>query len=198
MRIAAARSIVRKTKREVFKMATLFNLLKQEHRDVQKLLVQIDANLDHGVPDNEIWGDFDEMSDRLFAHARAEEDVIYSQMREREESKDFAYEAIEEHQVVVNILAKLQAAERIDDRWRGRFKVLKELVETHIKEEESSGFARLRKAFDTNELEQMADDMETAEVSVMESDVHPEMYTDWFKRSQLGQRHAQAPRVPSR
>lgn len=158
---------------------SLFSLLKAEHREVERLLGQILTMLKSGKNDREVIGVFREMSEKLFAHAKAEESVVYTMMRAREETRKFAYEALEEHQIVVNLLAKLQTSEIIDDQWRGRFKILMEAVVHHVEEEESTAFAQMRKAFGRDELEKMAGEMEIAETSVREGALSPEMFSDW-------------------
>lgn len=163
---------------------SLFTLLKTEHREVERLLGQIQTMLKAGREDREVIDTFREMSEKLFAHAKAEESVVYSQLRERDETKKFAYEALEEHQIVVNLLAKLQASDVVTDQWRGRFKILMEAVVHHVEEEESTAFPLMRKAFSREELEKMAEDMEIAEVSVKEGALSPAMFSDWSQETQ--------------
>ncbi|MGE5293849.1 MAG: hemerythrin domain-containing protein, partial [Solirubrobacterales bacterium] len=62
--------------------------------------------------------------------------------------KEIAFEAIEEHRAAKMVLSDLHEAAVDDPRWAARCKVLKELVEHHIEEEESDVFEAARQVFD--------------------------------------------------
>jgi hemerythrin-like domain-containing protein len=51
--------------------------------------------------------------------------------------------------------------------WAAELKVLRELVEHHVEEEESTGFSRARHEFDKDELNAMAQRFQTRKAQLM-------------------------------
>jgi hemerythrin superfamily protein len=101
---------------------------------------------------------FKKIKDELTAHAKAEQKVLYTRMKktEEEDATDFALEGGVEHELVEQLLDQLsRSRQKGSDEWMARAKVLKELVQHHVDEEESEGFKAARQAFDERELEKM-------------------------------------------
>jgi hypothetical protein len=70
-----------------------------------------------------------------------------------EASRSFAHEGANEHQIVERQLQKLSAdADKTGEQWAAELRVLRELVEHHVEEEESTGFSCARRNFDKDEL----------------------------------------------
>src|SRR5215469_9066959 len=94
---------------------------------------------------------FEEMKTKLLAHAHAEQEVLYRRLQssQSETSRTFAHEGANEHQIVEGQLQKLSAAgDYMTDQWTAGLKVLRDLVEHHVEEEESTGFSRARDEFE--------------------------------------------------
>lgn len=72
----------------------------------------------------------------LKLHAVSEEKAVYAVCQKMDEMKDLAFHSFEEHQVADALLKKALVT-RSRDQWIARVKVLAELVEHHIEEEES-------------------------------------------------------------
>jgi hemerythrin superfamily protein len=92
----------------------------------------------------------------LIPHARAEEKTIYALFRIRalEEDKemlDLANEGYEEHLVADGLIENLKTLSTDDERWIPMFKVLKDILEHHIHEEESEIFKECKKVFSKEE-----------------------------------------------
>ena len=103
---------------------------------------------------------FKEMMAKLLAHSKAEAEVLYKPMKksEEEETRAFALEGENEHQHVERQLKDMaRAASKTTEPWTAKLTVLKELVEHHVKEEESTGFKSARAEFDKAELERMGE-----------------------------------------
>jgi hemerythrin-like domain-containing protein len=70
------------------------------------------------------------------------------------------FEALEEHRAVHKlVLPDLKKTDPTSDKFSGRAKVLKELVEHHADEEEKEMFKMAKKAMSTDELKKLGEQM---------------------------------------
>ena len=95
-------------------------------------------------------------ADELVAHMVIEEHVFYPRIREL--MKDMVGESYEEHTTARFALARALTAKG-EDQVKARFTVLKELIEHHVKEEEDDLFKSVKKALDSEELEELGKKM---------------------------------------
>ena len=133
--------------------------LKKDHKEVKQLLDQILESEDSG----ERKRLFEEMATSLLAHAHAEDKVFYSALKKEggDEGQELALEGEEEHKLVEQLVETLRKARRVDSHsWQARCKVLKDLVEHHVEEEESEFFDKAEEEFDKEQLEQMGQKFE--------------------------------------
>lgn len=79
----------------------------------------------------------------LALHAAVEEKLVYPLLREEDED-DEVNEAVVEHHVVKLLIVELEAMKQPGSMLDAKFKVLGEIVEHHVKEEESEMFPKLR------------------------------------------------------
>jgi hemerythrin-like domain-containing protein len=96
--------------------------------------------------------------DKLLAHAQAEQKILYRRLQKSENAKarKFAFEGEVEHEVVENQLQQLaRMRNKGSEQWTARLTFLKEAVEKHVEEEESTGFSCAHDEFDTEELEKL-------------------------------------------
>jgi hemerythrin superfamily protein len=100
-----------------------------------------------------------EIADQLLPHAHAEQNVLYKKMEKSkdEETRKFAYEGTNEHQIIEQQVEQLlRARDKGGERWTAEATVLKELVDHHVGEEEGTGFKCARREFDSETLEKMS------------------------------------------
>jgi iron-sulfur cluster repair protein YtfE (RIC family) len=83
----------------------------------------------------------------LTLHAKMEEAIFYPALRKagKAQEKDSVLEAAEEHGVVKDLIAKIQRLEGRDETLKAKLTVLKESVEHHVREEESTIFEEARR-----------------------------------------------------
>ena len=97
----------------------------------------------------------------LQMHAHAEQETLYACIREIDGLKPFALEGQEEHDIAESLLMQLQAM-NFENDWNdevaSKAKVLAELVEHHIDEEEKEFFPEIRKYMIPIELEGLRDE----------------------------------------
>jgi hemerythrin superfamily protein len=79
----------------------------------------------------------------LALHAAVEEKLVYPLLREEDE-EDEVNEAVVEHHVMKLLIVELEAMKEANAMLDAKFKVLGEIVEHHVKEEESDMFPKLR------------------------------------------------------
>lgn len=109
-------------------------LLRQQHRELEALFAELETtkNREDLVRQLVI---------SLEAHTWIEEKILYPAGLEVDPAMTF--EAFEEHSLIQFMLHKIVETEADDEAFLPRVKVLKEIVEHHIKEEEEEYFARL-------------------------------------------------------
>jgi len=140
--------------------------LHNDHSEVDSLMDQIVKSED-GAQRAAL---FDEMRTKLLAHAHAEQEVLYRALEagQSEASRTFAHEGANEHTIVERQLQKMSADhDKTGEQWTAELKVLRELVEHHVEEEESTGFSCARGEFDKDELEAMAERFQTRKAQWM-------------------------------
>lgn len=153
--------------REMLGMAEgILQILHQDHEEVSKLIEEI-----MGTDDNkQRTALFKEVMMMLIAHSNAESDILYKPMKksDNEESRSFALEGENEHEHVEMQLKEMaRATTKTNEAWTAKLTVLKELVQHHVKEEESTGFKCARSEFDAAELEKMGQRFEKAKEKEM-------------------------------
>ncbi len=96
----------------------------------------------------------------LVPHAKAEEEVLYVHMKDEEELRTDGFEGVCEHAIAENLLNEIKETSD-QDEWVAKVKVLAELVEHHVKEEEEEMFKECRKELDEELLVQLRGEYES-------------------------------------
>lgn len=98
----------------------------------------------------------------LTVHAEMEEQLFYPALRKAggREDRDMVLEAYEEHGVVKDLVAKIEAIEGRDETLKAKLTVLKELVQHHVKEEESEIFGEARERLGDERLQRLGEEMQ--------------------------------------
>jgi hemerythrin superfamily protein len=120
-------------------------LLKEDHREVQKIFRDFRRLSRNGGNDGEKRRMVMQACEMLTVHAQIEEEIFYPAMR-RHADEDAMDEAIVEHDGAKDLIAQLQDMEPGDHLFDAKFTVLGEMVKHHIEEEESRIFPKAKKA----------------------------------------------------
>ena len=110
---------------------SVVRMLKDDHAKVKRLFEDYqaaDTRRKHEIAPTIIR--------ELEVHAELEERFIYPAIRTHIDADELMNEAIEEHHVVHLLLAELKKLKTSDEHVDAKFKVLGELVNAHIEEEE--------------------------------------------------------------
>lgn len=152
----AAKKNARKTstRKSSARRQDIFSVIKKDHRTVESLFKKI-AGADSEMECESLY---EELRSELTAHADAEEAVVYPRLKEKDATREIAFESVEEHALVTYLLEKLDDTEMEEEKWMAALTVLKEVVSHHVEEEESEMFPKMRRAFKKSELEEMCQD----------------------------------------
>ena len=128
-------------------------LLKQDHETVRGLLER--ATKSSGERRSQVLAKIEK---EVKIHTQIEEEIFYPAYRDAVSKKDdrrLYFEAVEEHRVVDLVMPDVENG--TDDEVAAHVKVLKELIEHHADEEESSMFPKAKKLFDRDELRELGE-----------------------------------------
>jgi hemerythrin-like domain-containing protein len=143
-------------------MPNAITMLKSDHATVKRLLRELDETTERGVKTRENL--VQQIERELKMHAQLEEEVFYPAFKavtQGSDSEDLFYEAAEEHHIVDMVLPALKSANPRSKEFGAKAKVLKDLIEHHVKEEETQMFQEARKLFSDEQLRELGDLMQT-------------------------------------
>lgn len=148
-------------------MPDVLTLLKEDHDKVKKLFKEVNELSDGAHATRRKL--FEKIDEELSLHAKLEETIFYPAFKAKSkaasEERDEILEAYEEHASVKDLLRKLEATDPADETYKAKVQVLSELVEHHVKEEETEMFKQAKKLFSSEELEEIGAQIETAKES---------------------------------
>jgi len=136
--------------------------LKDQHDQTRKLLNDLETTTDRGVKTRtELLSKLDV---ELRHHMQLEEEIFYPAFKEAvklKKDKVLYFEAKEEHAAADRVLKDMVRVDVASLAFGGKAKVLKELVEHHIEEEEEGMFPIAKEVFDKKELRVLGERMES-------------------------------------
>jgi len=136
------------------------DLLKKDHEEVRNLLSQLVATTDRAEKGRrELLGKIEQ---ELAAHTKIEEEIFYPAFRDAggKEERVMYHEAVEEHRAAEDlVLPDLKKTDPTSAQFSGRAKVLKELIEHHIEDEEEEMFPKAKKLLSSEDLQALGEKM---------------------------------------
>ncbi|MFN4282702.1 MAG: hemerythrin domain-containing protein [Alphaproteobacteria bacterium] len=144
----------------------ILTALKNDHKELKNILSDIEETTERAGKTRATL--FAKFKEEIVAHARAEEKVVYGELLEvlKKDDRDTILEGYEEHHLVDIWVPEIDKLEPTDEIWAAKCKVLKEMLEHHIKEEEDEIFAMVREEFDTAALKTMAERFEALKMQI--------------------------------
>lgn len=142
-------------------MPNAITMLKSDHATIKRLMRELDETGERAVKQRETL--VEQIEQVVKMHAQIEEEVFYPAFKAKTrgtEEEELFYEAAEEHHVVDMVLPALKAANPKSHEFGAKAKVLKDLLEHHIKEEEKEMFAHAREVFSEDQLRELGDLMQ--------------------------------------
>jgi len=123
-------------------------LLEQQHRQVEQLFARIESGESRLLT---------ELADALAGHMAIEQEIFYPAVHALE--SDRVSESFEEHSIAELALRRALRTQPNDDQFKARVKVLKELIEHHVEEEEQGLFPAVEKQLSAEALETLGGQM---------------------------------------
>ena len=148
-------------------MPNAISMLKADHVAVKRLLKELNATTDRAVKERVRL--VNEIEREIKTHSQIEEEVFYPAFKaatEKTDAVDMFYEAEEEHHLVDMLLPALVHANPKSHEFEAKAKVLMELIEHHVKDEEGEMFPKARQVFDEDQLRQLGDLMTARKASI--------------------------------
>ena len=118
-------------------------LIKDDHRKVEQLFAEFEATGDRAKKAKARI--VAQIIQELKLHAHLEETIFYPALRKRAEDEEIVLEGYEEHETIKFVIAELEGIDPEHERFDVRVKVLQELVEHHVEEEEKEMLPEARK-----------------------------------------------------
>ena len=167
------------------------DLLKADHQKVRELLTQLSETTSRATKRR---GELlEKIRLELEVHTTIEEEIFYPAFREagkKGDDEEMYFEALEEHRAAGDlVLPDLLSTEVTSEKFAGRAKVLKELVEHHAEEEEKEMFPRARQLLDKDMLRELGERMMARKQELMAAG--PEMLMQMKQQKLSGQSASQ-------
>lgn len=156
-------------------MMDAIELLKQQHREVEALFEKYEKLGDKASAEKERL--FTQIADRLAAHASIEEKFFYPSVN-GDDTEDLLLEAAEEHLAAKRVIADLLDLPPTDETFDAKVKVLKELIEHHVGEEEKELFPMVKKMAEKDALMDLGIQMEVMFKELLQSEPRADVPTE--------------------
>jgi hemerythrin superfamily protein len=145
----------------------ILDTLKREHEKVKSLLADL-----QGAESADERGELvRKIKAALVPHTKAEEKVVYDAIiaTGEDEAQTDGFEGYLEHEWAAKTLERLETADPTSAEHKAAAKVLKDLVEHHIEEEEANVWRDVRENFDKEDRLRMNVEFEAAKQQVARS-----------------------------
>lgn len=150
--------------------------LKGEHAEVATMMKAILSKKDSvDVADvRERNRVFEVIREKLTAHAKAEEAVVYPSFERADgpELKEEVEHSVDDHHRIESLIEELHTMDAGAAGWMPMFEELHELVTAHVQEEENVVFPQAREALSVEELKAIDERYQAAEAEVLEQVSH--------------------------
>ncbi|UVM29923.1 hemerythrin domain-containing protein [Pseudomonas sp. B21-021] len=146
------------------------DLLKTDHEKVKGILNQLSESTDRALKKRAEL--LEKLELEITIHTQLEEQILYPAFKEAggKEQDEMYYEAKEEHRTVDSlVLPDLKSTDPSTPEFAGRVKVVKELLEHHIEEEETEMFPQAKKLLGNAKLDELGKEMEVMKASLKKS-----------------------------
>jgi hemerythrin-like domain-containing protein len=131
--------------------ATIYDILKIEHRDVKKLFKQI---VDEERFQENIYS---QIKTALQLHMAGEEKLLYPRLENNAETRVITLESFEEHDLGKKLINDIDSSTDMDEKF-AKLKVLSEAINMHVKEEEDELFKKAKRVLNDEDERVIAQD----------------------------------------
>lgn len=154
----------------------IITLILDDHKPLKMLIKVLKDTKKHSL--RERRKAFEEFATHLELHAKPEERVLYTHMKEEDEMREEAYEGDVEHELADQMVEEAKRTSGDDDLWSARVKVLAELVEHHITDEEQDVLPDFRKHSTAEDRVRLGQEFLAAKTELLEVEMPAEQATE--------------------
>lgn len=129
----------------------IINLILEDHKPLKEM---IETLKDEDVDAEDKMACFEEFAPTLVAHAKPEEETLYKAMKEDEDLRTEGFEGEVEHTLADQLIEEIKRTQD-EDEWCAKVKVLAEIVEHHIEEEEENLLPDYKKSSERDERQEL-------------------------------------------
>lgn len=141
--------------------ANIFDVLKKDHEKVRGLFKQV---MRKKQSPEAVWP---EIQKELNLHMEGEEKLLYPFLQAKAETHEITMESIEEHNVAKKEMGEMLKLSPRDEWFNPKMKVLHEIIDHHIEEEEGQLFKKAKKVMDKEQSQRMAEEFEQQKQQMM-------------------------------
>jgi hemerythrin superfamily protein len=128
-------------------------LLHKEHQKVLQISERLIESSDRAIKTRQ--QQLARLREALLPHMESEEEFFYPFLLENCSQRGQVHEAFEEHAAARKVLQDIEGTDVADESWVPKMRVLHELLEHHIQEEEGELFEMTSSAVDDRQARQM-------------------------------------------
>jgi hemerythrin superfamily protein len=132
----------------------IYTLLEKDHETQRQLCEDLKHTRGDSENRNRLWK---KLRIELEAHASAEEQSFYSELMKDPDGTDETRHAVEEHQLMTEMIEVLDNLDMDADVWADKFDELAHKVVHHVDEEEAEFFPKAKKLFSEAEEKAMGE-----------------------------------------
>lgn len=129
--------------------------LSHQHREIEALFHDLDAISAKDFKVREQI--FVRLAAHISMHTRIEEEIFYPAVRKADE--DMILQSLEEHDLVKNLVAKIQQGGDEDPTFKAKVNVLREIVHHHVMQEEQEFFPKVMETISEEDMRGLFDAM---------------------------------------
>ena len=145
----------------------IFDTIIEEHKNFRKVATKLEETTSRAIKTRTDL--FTSLKDEILAHHEAEEKVLFSELYKHKELKELVLESTEEHNVMDYLIGELESLSVEHENWGPKFKVLKEILEHHLDEEEKGLFPKAKKILDKDTSEKLGKKFKKLDESIENS-----------------------------
>lgn len=131
----------------------IIQLILKDHEELKGLIAQMKSEK---TETDEKMKAFDRFAPALVAHARPEEKTFYQRMKEIGDLRSEGFEGEVEHMIADQLMEEIKRTHD-EDEWTAKVKVLAEVVEHHLQEEEKKMVPGFEKEIESDERENLGE-----------------------------------------
>lgn len=133
----------------------IIQLILADHKPLKKLITILKDSEKSFLQRLEA---FEEFAPLLLTHAKPEEETLYIYMKDVDDLREDGFEGDVEHMLADQMVEEIKRTDEDEDLWSARVKVLAELVEHHIEEEEDQLLPDFKKQSEAEDRLQLGRD----------------------------------------